>query len=74
MKTNERLKYFLKARGVSQASVAEGIGMKKTAFNAILNDRAELRADTLEDVCNFIGVTPGYFFRYRVQENGMKPA
>ena len=74
MKTNERLKHFLKERGVSQAEVAEGIGMKKTAFNAILNDRAELRADTLEDVCKFIGVTPGYFFRYRVQENEINQA
>lgn len=69
MKTNERLKHFLKSRGIRQTAVAEGIGMKKTSFNAVLNGHAELRADTLEAVCNFIGVSPGYFFKFKVQDN-----
>ena len=74
MKTNERLKLFLKARGVKQKDVANGIGVKPTTFNAILNDNAELKADMLEDVCKFIGVTPGYFFRYKIQDGEISEA
>ena len=70
MKTNERLKYFLKERGINQYEVANGIGVKKTTFNAILNGHADLKADTLEAVCDYIGVSPGYFFRQKFQVNG----
>lgn len=70
MSTGKRLKLFLKEKGISQTSVAERIGMKMTAFNAILNGHAHLKADTLEQVCQVIGVSPGVFFAHNFQENG----
>ena len=70
MATGLRLKKLLAERGVKQIAVAEAIGMKKTAFNAIVNGRATLRVDTLEKVCAFLGVSPAIFFKYEVQENG----
>ena len=72
MKTNEILKHFLKERGVKQYEVAKGIGVKNTTFNAMLNGHAELKATTLEAVCQYIGVSPSFFYRYRFQANGKK--
>lgn len=69
MATGLRLKRLLAEKGVKQIAVAEAIGMKKTAFNAIVNGRATLRVDTLEKVCAFLGVSPAIFFKYKVQEN-----
>ena len=65
-----RLKKMLAERGVKQITVAEAIGMKKTAFNAIVNGRATLRVETLVKVCAFLGVSPAIFFKFKVQENG----
>ena len=73
MVSGMRLKKFLTMKGVKQAAVAEAIGMKKNAFNAILNGRAMLRVDTLEKVCAFLGVPPAYFFKFKVQEDGTTP-
>ena len=74
MASGMRLKKFLASKGVKQTAVAEAIGMKKTAFNAIVNGHATLRVDTLEKVCAFLGVPPANFFKYEVRENEIKPA
>lgn len=74
MKTGERLKYFLQERGLKQSVVAERIGMNRKSFNAILNGHVDLRADTLEDVCKFMGISPTVFFNFKVQDNGIKEA
>lgn len=70
MASGMRLKKLLAMKGVKQTAVAEAIGMKKTAFNAIVNGHATLRVDTLEKVCAFLGVPPAYFFKFKVQEDG----
>ena len=74
MKTSELLKSYLKSRGIKQSAVAANIGMNNKTFNAILNGRAELRADVLGEVCRFIGVSPAIFFTCEVQDNGIKEA
>lgn len=67
MKTNAMLKHFLKVRGFKQNAVAEGIGMKPKAFNAMLNDHSDLKADTLIDVFRFTGTKPEAFFNQKIQ-------
>ena len=62
MKTGERLKCFLDERGIKQTAVAAAIGMDIKTFNAILNGRIELKADTLIDVLKFTGTPPNKFF------------
>ena len=74
MKAGAKLKLFLQERRVKQSIVAARIGMNKKTFNAILNGHANLRADTLEAVCDFLEVSPTVFFNYRVQDNGIKEA
>lgn len=74
MKMGERLKMYLQEKGIKQSVVADRIGMNKKSFNAVLNGRAELKADTLEAVCLFIDVPPTFFFTNQVQENGNKGA
>ena len=70
MSTGRRLKIFLQDKGIKQTKVAEKIGMKVTAFNAILNGHASLKADTLEAVCHAIGVAPSDFFTHEFQADG----
>lgn len=70
MSTGQRLKLFLKEKGVSQSSVAQRLGLSVKGFNAVLNGHAHLKADTLEQVCKLIGTSPGDFFTYEFQENG----
>lgn len=67
MKAGARLKSFLRERGFKQNAVARGIGMKPKAFNMILNDHADLKADTLLDVFRFTETRPESFFNYEVQ-------
>lgn len=74
MKMNQRLKLFLQEKGIKQVTVAKKLGIKYTAFNAVLNDHAELKADMLVAVCKAIDVTPEYFFAYQLQENGSETA
>lgn len=74
MKTGARLKSFLKARGFKQNAVARGIGMKPKAFNMILNDHADLKADTLIDVFRFTETKPESFFNHEIQDGREKPA
>lgn len=70
MSTGQRLKLYLKEKGISQSFVAKQLGMNIKGFNAVLNGHARLKADTLEKVCELIGSTPGDFFTYNFQENG----
>lgn len=70
MSTGQRLKLYLKEKGISQTSVAQRLGINVKGFNAVLNGHAHLRADTLEQVCKLIGSTPTDFFTYNFQENG----
>jgi len=71
LRTNQRLRLFLKLHGFQQNKVAKGIGVKHKAFNAMLNGHAELKADTLEAVCHFIGVQPEKFFAFKPQDYGI---
>lgn len=73
MRTNQRLRLFLKLHGFQQKNVAHAVGMKHKSFNAMLNGHAELKADTLEAVCRFIGVPPEKFFAFKPQEYGINP-
>ena len=70
MKTSEQLKSYLKSRGIKQSAVAANIGMNNKTFNAILNGRAELRADVLGAVCRVIGVSPAIFLTREVDDKG----
>lgn len=70
MSTGQRLKLFLKEKGISQSSVAQRLGLNIKGFNAVLNGHAHLKADTLEQVCHLIGINPGDFFTHKFQENG----
>lgn len=70
MTTGARLKIFLKSRGVTQTYVSRQLGIGIKAFNAVLNDKAPLKADVLEQVCHIIGSTPVDFFAYNFQADG----
>jgi transcriptional regulator with XRE-family HTH domain len=65
MAHEQRLKAFIKARGISQTFIAQKIGMKPVTFNNILNGRGHLRTDVLEKVCNVIGAKPAEFFSFK---------
>lgn len=70
MKAGEKLKRFLDERGFNQSAVAAGIGMNIKTFNAVLNGRTELKADTLFDVLRFTGTKPETFIRRKFLEDG----
>ena len=69
MKAGEKLKLYLDERGFNQSAVAAAIGMNIKTFNAILNGRTELKADTLIDVLRFTGTKPEKFFAKKFLES-----
>lgn len=48
-------------RELKQIHVAEQIGIKQSRFSAIMNGKAEMKADELMRLCFFLKVSPEIF-------------
>ena len=48
-------------RDLKQNHIAEQIGIKQSRFSAIMNGRAEMKADELMRLCFFLKVSPEMF-------------
>jgi transcriptional regulator with XRE-family HTH domain len=64
----ERLKRYIEVTGRKQSAVAESVGMPTKTFNAVLNGRAALKAETLMKALDFMGVSADYFFTFEFPE------
>lgn len=61
MELNEKVKNRLREKGIKQTAVADALHMKVGTLNAILNGRAKMSAETLMQICKFIGDEPCVF-------------
>lgn len=64
----EKLKRYIQVTGRKQTSVAEGIGMPIKAFNAALNGRTALKAETFVKALGYMGVSVDYFLSFEFPE------
>ena len=57
MELGTRIKLVLKFKGVSQKSLAEGIGVNQCAITRWVNNLLTPKIDNLEKIANFLGIT-----------------
>ncbi len=62
MSINEALRIYIKKRGFKQAAVAEAVGMKMQAFNAVLKGHVRLSAEVFMKACDFMKASPNDVF------------
>lgn len=58
MRVCERLKIYIKSKGLKQCAVAEKAGFTENQFSQILNGKRSVSADELEIICNAMEATP----------------
>lgn len=61
MKTYEKIRAYIHARGLKQVTVAEKAGISQANFSAILNGKRILYADDLKAICIALNVSPEIF-------------
>ena len=65
MTNEQKLKMFLRSKGVTQTFVAKKVGMPVSSLCGVLNGEVSLKVDLLEDVCKALGVPPADFFAFK---------
>lgn len=65
MTNEQKLKMFLRSKGVTQTFVAKKVGMPVSSLCGVLNGEVSLKVDLLEDVCKVLGVPPADFFAFK---------
>lgn len=69
MKVCERLKLYIKDRGLKQCAVAKKSGFTENQFSQILNGKRSVSADELEIICNAMNATPNDIYRTGMSSN-----
>ena len=61
MTPSQRIKKYLKERGVTQASVARRIGMSESKLSLSLSGKRGLTLNEFEKICRVLEVSPNTF-------------
>lgn len=61
METNKKLNDYLKGHGISQAFLAEKLGISRTRMSMMLNGKRKMTADDLIKICKILKVSPEAF-------------
>lgn len=61
METNKKLNDYLKGHGISQAFLAEKLGVSAAKLSMMLNGKRKMTADELMRICKELKVSPDYF-------------
>jgi len=57
--TRLRLAEMLRERNITQIKLAEMTGLSENTVSKLVNDPRQIRLDTIELICQALGVTPG---------------
>lgn len=63
MKVYQRLDKYIQSMGFKQTTIAQKVGLSKSKMSLILCGKSPLTADTLEDICRAMNVTPETIYR-----------
>ncbi len=61
MSVNKQILEYLRSKGVSQANLAEKMGVAQSNLNRLLNSD-DIKVSQLIEICKVLNLNPGYFF------------
>lgn len=61
MTVQTRVADYVNKRGIKQSFISEKTGIASSRVSSILNNKAPLKADELECICNALGADPNEF-------------
>ncbi len=61
MEANKKINDYLKEHGISQAFLAEKLGISSTRMSMMLNAKRKMTADDLIKICKILQVSPEMF-------------
>ena len=61
-KVNEKIRNYLKSKGISQTHLARNMGMPVSTINKMLKNNREISVDELKNIADILEVNTNIFF------------